>query len=133
MNLKELHIRITLVLLWIAILFNMVFADIFSIMIAMVDKDVIDIPFNVKTMMSIAGLITNISILMIIFAWVLPYQVNRLANIIASFLTIVYVVGGGSTLPHYILIGSIEFILLVLVIIVAIRWKPEAENVGLKN
>ena len=73
--------------------------------------------------MAIAAIVTNISILMIYFARVLPYKPNRLANIIAGILTIIYVVGGGDMAPHYIIIAAIEVICLLLIIVNSWKWK----------
>lgn len=116
--------RITLVLLWVTVLFNMIFADIFSIIVEIVNGDIIEIHLDVLTMMAIAGIITNIPILMVLLSWTLPYKLNRRVNIMASILTILYIIGGGILLPHYLVMGSVEVILLTIVIVTAIKWKP---------
>lgn len=115
--------KLLLVLLWITVLFNMVFADIFSIMVEFVNGDTIEIPFDVLTVMAIAALVSNIPILMILMSWILPHKMNKWTNIIASILTILYIIGGGSLLPHYLIIGTIEVVLLIIVMVVAFRWK----------
>jgi uncharacterized membrane protein (DUF4010 family) len=53
---------------------------------------------------------------------VLPYRVNRWANIIVAVLMIAFVVGGGSTYPHYIFIAAVEVVSLLLIIWIAWRW-----------
>ena len=114
--------------LWIVVLINMIFADIFSIMVELVNKDILHIPGDVKVIMAIAAIVTNIPILMIYFARVLPYKPNRWANIIAGILTIIYIVGGGDMAPHYIIIAAIEVICLLLIIVSSWKWKkPENE------
>jgi hypothetical protein len=114
--------------LWIVVLINMIFADIFSIMVELVNKDTLHIPGDVKVIMAIAAIVTNIPILMIYFARVLPYKPNRWANIIAGILTIIYIVGGGDMAPHYIIIAAIEVICLLLIIVSSWKWKkPENE------
>ncbi len=115
--------KITLVLLWITMLFNMLFADIFSFMVEIVEGGVVDIPGNVKTIMAIAGVITNFPILMIVLTWILPYKINRIANIATAIFTIVYIIGGMAPLPHYYVIASVEIILLLIIIFKAIKWK----------
>lgn len=115
--------KITLVLLWVVVLFNMLFADIFSIMVQFVNGNVIDIPINITVVMAIAAIFTNIPILMVLLTWILPNRANKLANGIASILTIVYVVGGGVDLPHYYIIGAIEVILLLLIFFIIIKKK----------
>jgi len=115
--------KVKLSTLWIVVLINMIFADIFSIMVELVNKDTLHIPGDVKLIMAIAAIVTNIPILMIYFARVLPYRPNRLANIIAGTLTIIYVVGGGDMAPHYIIIAIIEVICLLLIIVNSLKWE----------
>jgi len=123
MKRKNSKPRILLILLWVVVMFNMLFADIFSLIIEIVEGNVIDIPLDVKTMMGIAAIITNIPILMIVLTWVLPYKFNKLTNIIAAILTILYIIGGGAYLPHYFIIGSIEIILLIIIVVISFKWR----------
>ena len=118
-----MDMKVKLSTLWIVVLINMIFADIFSIMVELVNKDTLHIPGDVKLIMAIAAIVTNIPILMIYFARVLPYRPNRLANIIAGTLTIIYVVGGGDMAPHYIIIAIIEVICLLLIIVNSLKWE----------
>lgn len=120
---KKLDMQIRLSTLWIVVLINMLFADVFSIIIELVNKDSLAIPGDVKTTMAIAAVVTNIPILMIYFSRILEYKVNRIVNIIAAILTIIYVIGGGDTAPHYIIIASIEVLLLIMIIVYSIKWK----------
>ena len=114
--------KVKLSTLWIVVMFNLVFADILSIMIELVNKNTLDIIGEVKTTMAIAAIVTNIPILMIYFSRVLPYKTNRILNISAAILTTIYVIGGGSLTPHYIIIASIEVVLLLVVIWNAFKW-----------
>lgn len=116
-------IRITLVLLWIVVLFNMLFADIFGIMVELVEGDTLQIPGDVKTIMGIAAVVTNVPILMIILSWALPFKANKWANISASLFTILYVVGGGNLMPHYLIIAGIEVVLLLIILGMALKWR----------
>lgn len=118
---KDFNFRITLALLWVTVLFNMLFADIFSIMVEFVEGGVIDIPGDVSNVMAIAAVVTNIPILMVILSWVLPYRANKIANIMAAMLTIVYVIGGGHLSLHYLVIAGIEVVLLLVVIVIVSR------------
>lgn len=120
---KKIETRVRLSMLWIVVMLNMIYADIYSIIVALVTKQVPDIPFEVKTMMAFAAIITNIPILMVYFSRVLNYPVNRRANIIAGLLTIIYIIGGGDTTPHYIIVASIEIFLLFVIIWQAWKWK----------
>jgi hypothetical protein len=107
---------------WIVVMFNMLFADIFTIMVEFIAKNILDIPGEVKLVMAIAAVVTNIPILMIYFSRILPYKLNRIFNIVAGIFTIIYVISGGSTTPHYIIIASIEVILLLTIIVNAWNW-----------
>ncbi len=115
-------------ILWIVVLINMIFADIFSIMIELVNKNTLNIPGDVKTVMAIAAIVTNIPILMIYLSRVLKYKVNRIANIAAAILTIIYVIGGGDFAPHYVIIAMIEIVLLLVIIVHALKWDESADE-----
>ncbi|MBI9039304.1 MAG: hypothetical protein JEY97_14305 [Bacteroidales bacterium] len=119
---NKIDLKVKLSTLWIVVMFNMIFADIYSIVVELVNKSAIDNSGDIKTIMAIAAVVTNIPILMIFLSRILKYKTNRLANIIAGFLTIVYVVGGGNIAPHYIIAATIEVVLLLIIIINAWRW-----------
>ena len=115
--------KVKLSTLWIVVMINMIFADIFTIMVELVNRNTLDgMPGEVKIVMAIAAIVTNVPILMIYFARTLPYKSNRMLNIIAGIFTIVYVVGGGMLTPHYVIIASIEVIILVIIILKAWKW-----------
>ena len=121
---KTIDTRVKLSTLWIVVMVYMIFADIFSIMLELDQKGTLgEMPTEAKTMMALAAFLTSIPILMIFFARVLPYKVNRLFNIIAGIFTILYVVGGGLLLPHYVIVASIEVVILLIIIVKAWKWK----------
>ncbi len=122
---QKISLEIKLSTLWIVVMMNMIYADIFSIMVELVNKNTLDIPGDVKVVMAIAALVTNIPIFMIYLSRVLPYKWNRLSNLVAGVLTIVYIVGGGSSTPHYIIVATIEIILLLIIIVNSCKWKPD--------
>lgn len=115
--------RILLSLLWVTILFLMVFADVFSIIIEMEIGGTMEIPMDVKTAMAMAAIVTSIPISMIVLSYVLPYKTNRVVTILVAAFTIVYVVGGGSTAAHYLILAGVEVVLLMLIIRIASTWK----------
>ena len=120
---KTIDMKVRLSTLWILVMFNMVFADIFSIIVELVNRNTLAIPGDVKTVMAIAAVVTNIPVLMIYFSRTFPYKKNRPVNIIAALLTIVYVIGGGDPAPHYIILALVETALLIAVIVYALKWK----------
>ncbi|WP_111710095.1 DUF6326 family protein [Lutibacter citreus] len=109
--------------LWIIVLFNLLFADILSIMVELVNKNTLDIIGEVTTTMAIAAILTNIPILMIYFSKSLNYKINRILNIIAGLITLLFVIGGGSLAPHYIICAAIEVITLFVIISTAWKWR----------
>lgn len=119
--------KMVLSTLWIVVMLNMIFADLFSIMVELVNKNTLDIPGEVTSIMAVAAVVTNVPILMIYFSRVLKYSLNRWLNIGAALFTILYVVGGGSILPHYIIIAFIEVVVLLSIALVAWKWKPVQE------
>ena len=122
---KTIDLKVRLSTLWIVVMINMIFADIFSIMVELVNRNTLEIPGDVKIVMAIAAIVTNIPILMIYLSRTLQYSLNRLANIIAGIFTIIYVIGGGDFAPHYIIIASIEIIVLLLIIVKSWNWKMD--------
>lgn len=109
--------------LWIVVMLNLIFADVLSIMLALTDKSRINIIGDATITMTIAAIVTNIPILMVYLSKTLPYLANRIVNIIAAILTIIYIIGGGDTAPHYIILASIETFCLFVIITKAWRWK----------
>lgn len=105
------------------VMFNLVFADILSIIIELANKNTLNIIGEVKTTMAIAALLTNLPILMIYFSGELPNKLNRILNIAVAVLTMVYIVGGGSLSPHYLICAGIELIALLCIIWLSFRWK----------
>ncbi|MEN0049125.1 MAG: DUF6326 family protein [Bacteroidota bacterium] len=115
--------KVKLSTLWILVLFNMIFADIFSFIVELKQGGILDIPGEVNIIMAIAAILTNIPIFMIFLSRILPYRSNKIVNMIAGIFTIIYIIGGGSWLPHYLIIASIEVALLLVIIRLAFRWK----------
>ncbi|MEO1713149.1 MAG: DUF6326 family protein [Bacteroidota bacterium] len=118
-----MDVKTKLSTLWIIIMLNMIFADIFSIIIALGDPSVMDIPGDPRQIMAIAAVVTNIPISMIFLSRYLSNAWSRRMNLVASLLTIVYVVGGGSAELHYWIIGGIEVTLLGWIAWSAYTWK----------
>jgi hypothetical protein len=123
--------RARLSTLWIFIMFNMVFADIFSFMYPGALQEVLTghaggVHITPSFLLG-AAVVTEIPIAMIVLSRVLGRGANRWANIVAGMITIVYVVGGGSiTQPHYIFFAAMEVACALLIVWVAWKWRdPE--------
>jgi len=125
--LPRVDMRAKLSALWTFVLINMIFADIFGFMLA-------DTPCNIMArnadrititpeFLLIAAVMTEVSMVMVIASRLLPYRLNRWANILGGIFTIVYVVGLGSLTPHYIFIASIEVICSAWIVWLAWQWR----------
>lgn len=114
--------KIKLSTLWILVLLNMLFADILSIFVELVDGNTLDILGEVKTTMAIAAVVINIPLLMIYFSRSLSIKTSRILNIVTGFITLLFVIGGGSLMPHYIICAGIEVVVLLIIISTAWKW-----------
>lgn len=122
--------RVIFSTLWLVVMLNIIFADILSFLNPEFLQELITsgsaAGVEITTsLLVVVGIITQIPILMIFLSRVLSYNINRWANIIASIITIAYVVGGGSLMPHYIVIASIEVACMLFIMWYAWTWKAE--------
>jgi len=128
-NTTEMNIKEKLSLLWIVVMFTMVFADIVGFMNPGALKDIIDgaVGFQITQGLLLAfAVLLEIPIAMIFLSRVLDHKVNRWANIIASVITILFIIGGGSQYLSYIFFASVEVICMLVIIWLAWNWKtPE--------
>jgi len=117
--------------LWIFVMFNLVFADIFSFMYPGVLKQIMagnaDQVQITPEFLLIAAIVTEIPIAMVFLSRLLRYGANRWVNIIGGVITILWVIGGGSLTLHYVFFASIEIVCTSFIIWYAWKWpKPEA-------
>ena len=127
----KINMKVLLSTIWIVIMINMLKADILSLYIPGAADEVAKTSATTGTpiplLMLGGAIMMEISIVMIILSRVLSYKLNRWVNIIVSLITIVFVVGGGVSYPHYLFIAAVEVICLLLVIWFAWKWQnPEA-------
>lgn len=130
---EKMDTKVLLSTLWIVVMINMLKADILSLNIPgaldEVAKTSVSIGASIPQLMLGGAIMMEISIVMIILSLILKYGVNRWVNIIASIITIAFVVGGGATYPHYIFIAIIEVMCLLLIIWFAWKWRnPEGQH-----
>ena len=125
--LPRVDMRAKLSTLWIFVLINMIFADIFGFMLADTLRNIMASNADGITItpefLLLAAVMTEISMVMVIASRLLPYRLNRWANILGGIFTIVYVVGLGSLTPHYIFIASIEVICSAWIVWLAWQWR----------
>ncbi len=133
MTYEALDRRVILSATWVFVLLNMIYADVLSFLRAEFLQELltgyageVEITDN---FLLLAAVLLEIPIAMVLLSRVLPYKANRWANIIAGIFTIVFVIGGGSFLPHYIFIVSVEVAALLFIIWYAWTWPQPQQQV----
>ncbi|MBM3908498.1 MAG: hypothetical protein FJ363_10560 [Gemmatimonadetes bacterium] len=123
--LKMMNRTTLLSTLWVVVMINMLKADILSLYIpgsaAEVARTAGDTP--ITHLMLGGAILMQLALLMILLARVLPYRVNRWANIGVGAATITFVWGGAAPYPHYTFIAAVETVCLGLIIWFAWRWE----------
>ena len=113
--------------LWVVVLFNMAFADILSFMLpefaVQIQSGEVDGVVITPMFMLVAAVLIEISIVMIYVSRALSRQTSRIANFAAVGVTALFVIGGGSTAPHYIFFASIEVITMIYIAYLAWTWR----------
>jgi hypothetical protein len=127
---KKMDTKALLSTLWIVVMINMLKADVLSLYIPGAAEEVARTAGETPIPLLMLGgaIMMEFSLVMIILSRVLKYRVNRLFNIIVSFVTILFVVGGGANYPHYYFIAGIEVIFLFLIIWNAWKWRNTEER-----
>jgi uncharacterized membrane protein YhaH (DUF805 family) len=122
-------------LLWIVVMLNMAFADILTFILPgslqeIMTGDMGGLRPTQAMLLAFAALI-EIPIVMIVLSRMVKRQINRILNIIASIITIAFVVGGGSATLHYIFFAGMEVACMVLIILMCVTWrKDQGESNG---
>ena len=126
---EKMDTKVLLSTLWIVVMINMLKADILSLFIPgaldEVAKTSVSTGTPIPQLMLGGAIMMEISIVMIVLSRVLKYKVNRWINIITSIITIVFVVGGGVSYPHYIFIATVEVVCLLLIVWNAWKWTEQ--------
>lgn len=124
---KKIDSKTLLSTLWIAVMLNMLKADILSLFIPGAAEEVAKTAASTGTtipqLMLVGAVMGNLAIVMIVLSRVLKYRINRWVNIAVSIVTIAYIWGGMASYPHYIFIATVETICLLLIIGFAWTWR----------
>ena len=122
--------KVMLSTLWIFVMFNMVFADIVGFMNPGVLEKIMTGAVGLEItqgLLLVFSILLEIPIAMIFLSRSLNYGANRWANIIASVITILFVIGGGSAYLSYLFFATVEVGCMSLIIWYAWKWQnPEA-------
>ena len=121
---KKIDTKVLLSTLWMVVMINMLNADILSLYIPGALNELVKFAGKTPvTQLLLSGAIMEeISIAMIFLSRMLKYGVNRWTNIITSIIAIAFVIGGGSSYPHYIFMATVEVLCLLLIIWNAWKW-----------
>jgi hypothetical protein len=124
--------KVKLSTLWVFLLFNMMFADIFTFMNPGFLNGLIagyaeQVQIS-EVFLLVAAMVTEIPIAMVLLSRVLNHRANRRANIIAAIITIVFVIGGGSATLHYIFFATIEVVCSLFIVGYAWNWPDLSEQ-----
>ena len=127
---KKIDMKVLLSILWIAVMINMLKADILSLFIPgaaeEVAKTAASAGASIPQLMLVGAVMGQICIAMIVLSRVLKYRINRWVNIVAGLVTIAYIWGGMASYPHYIFIASVETLCLLLIVGFAWTWRNDA-------
>jgi preprotein translocase subunit Sec61beta len=98
--------------MWVFVMLNMAYADILGFMDAGILKQFLaghaDQIQITPMFILIAAIATEIPLAMVVLSRVLPDRVNSWANILVAVYTVIYVVGLGSAMPHYLFLAGLE-------------------------
>lgn len=125
---EKMTTRQTISTLWIVVMFTMIFADILSFITPGVMKEIVEGTAEViptPSLLLIFAILLEIPIMMIFLSRILKHKLNRILNIAAAVITILFVIGGGSLFWHYIFFASVEVICMIAIIVLSIKWKKE--------
>lgn len=117
--------------LWIFVVCNIIIADI----VGFLNPGALEAIMSGATgfeitqgLILVFAVLLQIPIAMIVLSRILPYRVNRWANIIASIITILFVIGGGNTSLSYIFFATGEIVAMVYIIWYAWNWPKDARQ-----
>ncbi len=125
---EKMTIREKISTLWIVVMFTMIFADILSFITPGMMKQVVDGTTDIKItqeLLLIFALLIEIPIIMIFLSRILKHKINRIANIVASVITILFVIGGGTLYLHYYFFATVEVLCMIAIIVMSIKWKED--------
>jgi hypothetical protein len=130
-NKTTMEVTAKLSILWLIVMFNMIYADILAFISAFITPGAIDGLKNgysgtvklSQELLLISAFFIEIPIIMIFLSRILKYQINRWANIIASLLTLLFVIGGIEADPFFLFLAGIEVLVMFYIIWTAFNWK----------
>lgn len=109
-------------LLWVVVMINMIFADIYGMMFT----DAMGaVPVVSQILILIFAMINEIPIAMIFLSRVLKGRANKIANIAAGVITILFIIAGGSLNIAYVFFAVVEVTAILWIIRLACQFQDQ--------
>ena len=128
LKISNREIKSKLSTLWIFVMINILMADIVGFMhpgaLESIIKGDVGIEITGELLLFFSFLL-EIPIAMIVLSRILKYKLNRSINIVASVITILFVIAGGNESLTYIFFATIEVIAMIYIFYSALKWKEE--------
>ncbi|WP_062437201.1 DUF6326 family protein [Herbidospora daliensis] len=114
------QMRARLSTLWIVVLLTMIYADVLSFLDGEFLRGLLaghagGVPVTSLLLVGSAVMV-EIPIVMVVLSRVLKPVVMRRVTLVAAPLTAVFIVGGGSLKPHYLVLGAVELVCLAVIV-----------------
>jgi hypothetical protein len=118
-----MDIKVKLSTLWIFVLFNMIYADIISLMdpASPIREVMKGAPLPPGGLLA-GAILMETSIALVLLSRVLKRKANRWANIIVGVINMVAVIAGGQPRPYYIVFATIEVVCMSFIVWYAWKW-----------
>ena len=126
------EVKATLSTLWVFVMLNMVFADIVGLLNPGTLEEMMAMK-PAQALLLVFAILLEIPMAMVVLSRVLRYRANRWANIIASVITMLYVIGFGNTSLTYLFFAAIEVACLVFIVWYAWTWTERAATLESAN
>lgn len=122
---NSISVKERISLLWVVVMTNMIFADIYGMMFT----DAMGAaPIVPQILILIFAMINEIPIAMIFLSRVLKGRANKIANIAAGVITILFVIAGGSLTVAYLFFAAIE--VAAILWIIRLAWQSKEQVCG---
>lgn len=117
--------------LWVFLSLNYILCDLISnmemsVIRGLFEGNIAGIPMTAGFLL-FAGISLEIPILMIVLSTILPYKANKIMNIGAGILMIIYQLGsffaGSDITLHYMFFSVVEILGNASIIVLALKWK----------
>ncbi len=132
--LNLIHMKAKFSALWIFVLLNIIFRDIHELfrpgfLAEMMTGTVNGVQLTEETML-MAGILLEIPILMVVLPWILPYRINRWANIIVGIIGLMFIATTDRHDLDDMFFAAVEVVTALIIIWLAWTW---AEKDGIKH